>query len=130
MQEEIKKRQKFIKKVVFVILVIGLLYGYILIPLGFAIHCPINRLTGLSCPMCGLTRICLSVMYLNFDILHYNYGLIVLGPIIALMVFVYIKQYIRTGKTNTLDNKLNKCLIAVFIILAITWMVIRNIYGL
>lgn len=126
MQEEIKKRQKFIKQVVFVILVIGLLYGYVLIPLGFAIHCPINRLTGLSCPMCGLTRMCLSVMHLNFDILHYNYGLIVLGPIIGLIVFRYIKNYIEI-KDNKVDN-LNKVLVILFIIVAIAWMIVRNIY--
>ena len=40
----------------------GLLYGYVLIPLGFRMPCLFRRVTGLRCPGCGITDLCLGLL--------------------------------------------------------------------
>ena len=34
---------------------------------GLAIPCPIYTITGLKCPGCGVTRMCMALMQLDFD---------------------------------------------------------------
>mgnify|MGYP000317370659 CR=1 FL=1 len=53
----------------------GLVYGYLLIPLGLRLRCPFRALTGLRCPGCGVTDLCLAVLHGRFwEAPAYNWG--------------------------------------------------------
>lgn len=63
------------------ILCAGLFYGYVLIPLGLRIACPFRTVTGLRCPGCGVTDLCLSILYGRFaEAAGYNWGLTLAAP--------------------------------------------------
>lgn len=57
----------------------GLLYGYVLIPLGLRAPCPFRRVTGLRCPGCGITDLCLGLLHGRFEP-GYNWGLVLAAP--------------------------------------------------
>lgn len=59
----------------------GLVYGYLLIPLGLRLRCPFRALTSLRCPGCGVTDLCLAVLHGRFwEAPAYNWGLTVSLP--------------------------------------------------
>ena len=108
-----------------IIFIAGLIYGYVLIPIGFHIRCPVNYFTGLSCPACGLTRICLSILHGNFNILHYNYALVLTGPLATIWGLSEAYNYImESRRINTLPISI------ITITVLLIWMVVRNILGL
>ena len=57
----------------------GLLYGFVLIPLGVRIPCLFYRFTGLRCPGCGITDLCLALLHGHF-VPSYNWGLVLVSP--------------------------------------------------
>ena len=57
----------------------GLFYGYALIPLGFRIPCLFRRVTGLRCPGCGITDLCLGLLHGRF-LPAYNWGAAAVRP--------------------------------------------------
>lgn len=64
-----------------VLLAVGIGYALLIRFTGFGIACPINRLTGLECPGCGATRMCLSLMTGDFAAAwSYNPALICAFP--------------------------------------------------
>lgn len=66
------------------VLCAGLFYGYVLLPLGFWIPCPFRALTGLRCPGCGVSALCLELLHGRF-VPGYNWGLVLAAPAIALL---------------------------------------------
>ena len=123
-QETALFRFKKLIKLYIILLVAGLIYGYILIPLGIHIRCPIHYFFGINCAFCGLTRICLSILHLNFDVLHYNYAIpiiVILGGILVLNLstrYIFKEELISSSKLNT-----------IIITALITWTILRNIIG-
>ena len=57
----------------------GLFYGYVLIPLGFRVPCLFRRVTGLRCPGCGITDLCLGLLHGRF-LPGCNWGLTAAAP--------------------------------------------------
>lgn len=97
----------------------GLVYGYVLIPMGFRIPCYFRIITGLKCPGCGITDMCLSVMHGDFaHVFSFNPGLCILA-IPAILLFIYERRY-HKGKTAGI----------ILIILLLVWGVVRNMVGI
>lgn len=93
---------------------------------GIGFFCPVKRLSGLDCPGCGITRALLSLLKLDFAaMLSAN----LFSPLIVLYaayVFFYVAiVYIRTGKYEVMPKP--AFLGVVFLILFVTWGVIRNL---
>ena len=105
------------------VLCAGLFYGLALIPLGFRIPCLLYRFTGLRCPGCGVTDLCLALLHGRFrEALGYNWGLVLASPALAwLMVRLWKKG--ACGKT---EKAVSTALLAVLL----AWGVARNIWGL
>ena len=126
--QKITKRDRVKRVIIFitVVILVGLIYGYIIIPMGFHIPCLFKLIYNISCPGCGLTRMCLSILHGNIiEALKYNIGLIMILPIIIYIVCKLIYNYI-----NNSNEPLNKWLITSTLIYLILWMVIRNILNL
>ena len=112
------------KKIIFFILLI-LLISYLFLGKYFNIYieCPFNKITGLYCPRCGITRMFYSILQLDFyQAFRYNPLLFISLPIFMFFVIdaIFTKKralYLR------LSNKLLYLIICIFIVYG----VLRNI---
>lgn len=95
----IRRRFREILGYAILIIVIGVAYGFICEKAGLAIPCMFHKITGLKCPACGVTRMCIALMHLDFVTAYEsNPMLFVLSPILFGIALKYIVDYIRTGK--------------------------------
>ncbi len=76
----------------------GLLYAVFYLTFGWGIPCPFYTFTGLQCPGCGVSRLCLSL--LQGDILAawgFNPGLMAAAPFLAVLFGASAVRYVKTG---------------------------------
>ena len=60
----------------------GLLYAHLVRVTGFGIPCIFHTITGLDCPSCGVTRMCMALLRLDFAAaFRYNAAILVLSPL-------------------------------------------------
>lgn len=107
----------------------GFLYGYILVPLGLMIPCPFHLITGLQCPGCGVSRMCIALMHFRFrEAAMYNLGLALCLPVLALLLIRMTLRYVRDASwaLRKWEHILTICLI----IFLLVWAVLRNIWGI
>lgn len=93
-----KKRLMRIITYAFYIFIAGLLYGIFVSYTGIAIPCPIYKTTGLQCPGCGATRMCLALM--RFDLRQaflYN-------PMLFLLLVPLGAVFLRSAVTYVQDG--------------------------
>ncbi|SBV93743.1 conserved membrane hypothetical protein [uncultured Eubacteriales bacterium] len=111
------------------ILGIGLAYALFCRFTGLAIPCPIHLVTGLWCPGCGVTRMCLALLRLDFtEAWLANSSLLALSPVLALLGVRLAVRYVRTGvaRLTGRENALVWCMIA----LLLAYGVARNLPSL
>lgn len=85
-----------------VVLALGLAYALWGNVTGLWIPCPIHTLTGLDCPGCGVTRMCLALLRLDFSgAWAANPGLLLLSPLLLWLLLWQTVDYIRTGVCRT-----------------------------
>ena len=99
----------------------GLLYGFVLIPLGVRIPCLFYRFTGLRCPGCGVTDLCLALLHGHFAP-SYNWGLVLASPV---LVWLLIRLW-KNGACGKAEKAVSAALLAFLLI----WGVVRNLWGL
>lgn len=81
-------------------IIIAILIGYALICTytTFRIPCIFTKTTGLSCPGCGMTGMCLSILRFNFvSAFHFNPVIFIMLPFAGILTLWYIIYYIKTG---------------------------------
>ena len=102
--KEQQKRIHTVLRVCAVLLAGGCAYAWICTRLGFGIPCPLYSLTGLQCPGCGVSRMAISLLKLDFQAAwDYNPAIMALLPWMAAVAADYIRGYIQTG-THRLRN--------------------------
>lgn len=123
-------KEKRFKRVVgygILMLCAGLLYGIFVTWSGIAIPCLFYLVTGLKCPGCGVTQMCVALLHLDFGTAFYsNRMLFLLLPVLVLVFLKYIADYIKTGRWRM--GRLQNSIIYASIALLIAFTVIRNIY--
>lgn len=66
---------------------------------GVGIPCPVHALTGWHCPGCGISRLCLALLHLDFAAaLQSNAAVFALLPVGAVVLSTWAVRYIRTGE--------------------------------
>ena len=101
----------------------GLCYGLVLIPLGVRIPCLFYCITGLRCPGCGVTDLCLALLHGRFlEAAGYNWGLVLASPVLVWLV-VRLWRKSACGKAETTVS-------AALLVFLLAWGVVRNIWGL
>ena len=112
----------------FLILGIGILYAIFVQATHIAIPCMFYTITGLRCPGCGITHMCISILHGNFrQAMQYNYMIFFLLPLLILITGDYILRYIRTGQWKIL--RWQSYAFYIMIICLVLFAVVRNIYG-
>ncbi len=80
------------------LLLIGILYALLCSRLGFGIPCPFHLVTGLQCPGCGVSRMCLAILHLDFSgAWQANPAVFALLPLGLAVAADLVQRYIRQG---------------------------------
>ena len=81
------------------VLAAGLGYAAWVSLTGLAIPCPVHALTGLWCPGCGVTRMCLALLGMDLaGAWRANPGLLLALPAAAVLLGSMAWRYVRQGK--------------------------------
>ena len=92
---------------------------------GIAIPCLFHKVTGLLCPGCGVSRMCIALMRGNIaEAAKYNGLLLFLLPFLALIFGDYLLRYIKTGKL--VFRKWENAALYIMIIMLIIFGILRN----
>lgn len=107
-------------------LFLGFTYANIVRYTFFCIPCFFNTLTGMKCPGCGITHMCLYLM--RFDIsnaFHANPFLFVSMPILLILIVLnfFANSYVK-------DKFHLKRIAFAYSILLVLWGIVRNIIPL
>ena len=112
-------------KKVGIILAAGLAYYFFVRISGWGIPCPIRLITGAYCPGCGISRMCMALLRLDFSAaFRANALLMLLLPPAAVLGIRRWLLYIKTGATEMdLPEKIG---FLVAFVLAVTFWILRN----
>ncbi len=105
------------------LLVLLITYLYLGNKFHIYIDCPIKTITGLNCPGCGITRMLLAILQLDFyQAFRYNPLLFICLPF---FIFFYLESII--SKKEPLYNKIPTKVWIIIIIVFIIYGILRNI---
>ena len=123
---DIKKRLQ--KTLVRCGVIFGIALAYLIFVLltGIGIPCLINVTTGFKCVGCGISRMLISLVKLDFaSAFKYNPFLFITGPIIIAYLVACEIKYILHGNRNMGKWEI---ILWVELILAVAYMILRNIF--
>ena len=128
MRNEKQKRQINVLRTVCIVLCAGLLYALICRRTGFAVPCPVFTLTGLRCPGCGTTRMCLALLHGNVaEAFRQNRAVLLLLPAFAYIAAAWCVGYVRRGD-RLLHGAAKWCAYAA-VVLLLAFGAVRNFLG-
>ena len=100
MTSEVKGRLKRLLLRAGLILGIGLAYAVFAGRSGLSLPCPFHAITGLLCPGCGVTRMCLALLRLDFAAAWAaNPVLLLLLPVLAALLVRQSARYVKSGRS-------------------------------
>lgn len=122
------KKQRLLKVVLIVIIIFSLGIGYA-IWCNYSdvqIPCIFYKRTGLLCPGCGGTRMCMALLEFNFkEAFYYNKAVFILMPYFIWIICKYTLIYINCGTSEV--TKKDNIGIMVAIVVLVIYGVVRNI---
>lgn len=125
MSEEQKKRLWEVAKPVLEILLLGIAYVIFVKITGWGLPCPIKLVTGKYCPGCGISRMLLAMLTLDFEAAYYaNRLLFFLLPVILLYGLIKGIHYIRTGENK--QSLPEQLVILLVCLVTIAFWIMRN----
>lgn len=96
-----QKRLKQVLLYTAIALCAGLAYAWLVSKIGFGIPCIFHTVTGLDCPSCGVSRMCIALLQLRFaDAFGYNPAMFCLLPLFLSVGIGWIIGYVRHGRTE------------------------------
>ena len=109
-----------------IILAVGLGYYLFIRITGWGIPCVIRLLTGAYCPGCGITRMCMALLRLDFRAaFHANALIMVLLPA---GVMLGLRRWVIYVKTGVSDMDIpEKIAFLVAFLLAVAFWILRNL---
>lgn len=121
-----KNRALTIIKYTIIILAVGICYGIVAMRLGYGIPCPVHLLTGFQCPGCGISRMCIALLKLDFVTAYKsNQVLFLMTPGLLIIFGKQIYKYIKYG--NFPASKVTNILLWIMVVILMLWGIVRNI---
>ena len=109
-----------------VIVIIGCAYALFYVKTGFGIPCVFHLVTGLQCPGCGITRMAVNLLKLDFAAaFSCNRAVFVMLPALAYLLCAKLYRYIRYGKTA--EPKHETMMEIMMIAVLVVFGILRNI---
>lgn len=115
-------------KPIFLLLLVGGIYVVLIYTTGFKIPCPIKFATGFDCPGCGISRVLLSYLRLDFKTAFFTNPVITVILPIMFGDYVYHKYLYVVHNNKKPFNKLENISMYVMIGSLILYAAIKNIY--
>lgn len=106
-----------------ILLVIFLIYAVLIIKFDIGIPCIFYEVTGLYCPGCGITRLCVSLFEGDlYQAFRYNPIIFIDVPIIFILFVLDI-----LFKDKKIIKKITNVLIIILVVITVIFGVLRNI---
>ena len=121
-------RARLKKTVIKYSVILGIAVAYLIFVLctGLGIPCVFYEITGLKCPGCGISKMFISLVKLDFvSAFWHNPFLFITGPFLVAYLALSEIKYVRTG-----NNDMGKWEIFLWVelALALAYAVLRNIF--
>ena len=85
-------------------------------------------ITGKLCPGCGISRMCMALLELDFaKAFHYNALVLVLLPFGTIFGLRHLIQYVRTGQSD--PDKVETVFLLIAAVLVFSFWIVRNLPG-
>lgn len=116
------------KLLILILVIFFILYLFVYKITGIAIPCVFHELTSFYCPGCGITRMFVSILALDFyDAFRYNSLVFIL--IILAIIFNFIKFIsLKLKKENHFTKKINDKIWIILLIVVIIYGILRNVF--
>ena len=117
---------KGVKKLILLTII---LIAYLILSSIFHIYllCPLHSITNLYCPGCGVTRMLLSILKLDFyQAFRYNPLLFICLPFFIYLLIDYVISLYK--KKKPLYTRINSKIYIALIVIFIIYGILRNIY--
>ena len=122
----VSKRRKRLLLGAAILLGAGLLYALWINITGLAIPCVFRLITGLYCPGCGVTTLCLSLLRLDFSAAWEANAVLLLSlPFLALLLGRLCFRYVKTG--SVMLCKWETVLCGAQVVVFLIWGAVRNV---
>ena len=117
------------KKLLKIVILLAVLVTYLIVGKKFNIFikCPIHEIFHVYCPGCGLTRMLLAFLKLDFyQAFRYNPLLFILTPLAILLLIEQL--YSDYKKKKSIYHKIPNYVWYILIALLLIYAILRNIY--
>ena len=105
---------------------LGAAYTAVIFVVGRGLYCPFWKLTGLWCPGCGVSRMCMALLRLDLaGAWRANAALLLALPVLAVLVVRMAVRHVRTGQK--LPSRGEERIIWGLLIYFLAWGVLRNL---
>ena len=109
-----------------IVLLVGLLYYLFVVITTIKIPCFFYVLTGLYCPGCGVTRMSVALLQLDFERAFYYHPVLLCSlPLLGVCFGYQALRYVKTGETKLLWWQ--NTIIWLVIVALVSFCVYRNI---
>lgn len=125
MTHEEKKRLSAILTKCAIVVGVGIAYALFVRLTGWGIPCLFHLWTGKLCPGCGITRMFLSLLRLDFaTAARYNLLVLCLLPFALFLGVFKAREYVKTGHTTT--SRWEKLFYVIVFALCVAFTILRN----
>jgi len=125
MKKDEKKRLCSVASKAGIVLGAGTVYAFFVRLTGWGIPCVFNLITDLHCPGCGISRMFMSLLRLDFvAAARYNLLVLCLLPFVIVLFLYKAWHYVKKGDTNMCG--LEKMFYGVVLVLCVVFFVLRN----
>lgn len=130
MRRESPKRKRCRKLLLWMATAIsaGLIYAFFCFYTGLFIPCMFRLFTGLRCPGCGISHMCLALLRLQFkEAFTANPAVLLMLPFLGILALLLMRQYVQLGKIEL--SKRQNLLVSIMVVFFVIFGIIRNLIG-